>query len=86
MSENSAQNSLNLDLEETYFSYFDDYKQYNGLKFTVIKQMTEEDGVESEAGKLYLIRLETGKVIQAFEEEICKGGYLEHFTKNNLTA
>lgn len=68
-------------LEDTYFSYFDDYKKYTGQKFTIIRKLTTEDGVDDEAGTSYIIRLESGEVIQALEEEICKGGYREHFNK-----
>jgi hypothetical protein len=66
---------LDFKLENTFYTIFDQYKDYNGLKFTFIREMGEEDGVEEESGRSFLIRLENGKEIQAFLEEISVGGY-----------
>lgn len=66
--------------QERFFSYFDKEKQYNGMKFEIIRKMGKEDNIDEESGNQYLIRLENGKEIQAYEEEI-DGSYEEYFKK-----
>ena len=55
---------------DTYNSPYDDYRQYNGQKFTVVDRVSDE--VDLECLPLWHIRFEDGTVITAFPEEICK--------------
>lgn len=54
---------------ETFFSPFDDYRQYNGQRFTVLRELNDSER-NPKAGRMFEIELEGGEKITAFLEEI----------------
>ena len=69
----------------TFFSYFDKEKQYNGMSFEIIREMTEQEYDKEEVGNMYIVKLENGEEIQAYEEEI-DGSYEKWFSERGITV
>lgn len=69
-------------LSDTFQSPYNQYKEFIGMKFTVLGKVSPELHDESENGPMYNIRLENGKEIEAWSEEI----FSNLFTwKNNVS-
>lgn len=64
---------------ETFFSPFDDYRQYNGCSFNILRELDDSER-DVEAGRMFEIRLEGGEKITAFLEEI-DGEYAEAYAR-----
>lgn len=56
-------------LKEVFTSPYDQMKHHNGKKFTVIRELNDNER-DPEVGSMYKIQLEDGEVIDAWPEEI----------------
>lgn len=57
---------------DTFKSPYDQYKQYNDMKFKVLRRATTDDGFDLETLPAWEIQFENGEKIMALAEEICK--------------
>lgn len=55
---------------EKFYSVFKDESKYNGMTFEIVREMTEEEYDKEAVGNMFIIKLENGEELQAFEEEI----------------
>jgi hypothetical protein len=58
---------------ETFEANHDEYKKYNGMKFEVLADITDDalrDEAENGYVRVYSIKLEDGILIHAFEDEV----------------
>ena len=59
---------------ETFVSPYEQYADRVGQKFTVLRELTDEEvGDPSEVGTMYQILFEDGKEIPAWPEEVEEG-------------
>jgi hypothetical protein len=60
--------------KEIFTTVDDEYKMFEGFKFKVLKETTTKDMLEDEIERrMYLIKLENGKMIEALEIEVEEG-------------
>lgn len=57
---------------DTFVTPYDQYADYNGQKYELIRRCTTEDGWDLEILPAWKIRFNDGYVIDAWPEEICK--------------
>ncbi len=55
---------------ETFHSMYDQYKEYEGKSFKVVKRLNDKDA-DLESLPMWVIRFENGETIAAWPEEIC---------------
>ena len=53
----------------TFKTIATDYKQYNGMKGKIIRELDDSER-DPEVGNMYKFKLENGKIISVFEDEI----------------
>lgn len=66
----------NIGFEKTFQTEYDDLSQYNGMKFEVIERLREPEA-DLETLPLWRIKLENGKVVVCYPEEICTAERME---------
>lgn len=52
-----------------FLSPFEDVAENNGQRFEIIRKLTADE-VDDEVGEMFKIKLATGKIIDAYPEEI----------------
>jgi len=72
MNKNNQACASVIQLRETFAPTGEDYMKYEGMKFTVVRELVtgREYDQSEENPRMYAIRLENGKEIHVFNDEI----------------
>lgn len=72
MTKNVQGNTSEIQFRETFAPTGSDYMKYEGMKFTVIRELEtgKEYDKSDENPRMYAIRLENGEEIHVFNDEI----------------
>ena len=58
----------------TFWTPTEEYERHNGKRFEVLETLTgAEENAEGELSDMYKIRLDTGELVTAFQEEVVAG-------------